>query len=102
MYRLRFFDDYGSGWLWAGDTATLAAFDVGPLDDLMPLQPATRDEAAALSVATDRTALDSDGAVRASGPIGTLTAGALHIGQSGAGYVVVFKGGVSLIYEPGQ
>ena len=50
MYRLRFFDDYGSGWLWAGDTATLAAFDVGPLDDLMPLQPATRDEAAALSV----------------------------------------------------
>ena len=61
-----------------------------------------RIEAAALSVATDRTALDSDGAVRASGPIGTLTAGALHIGQSGAGYVVVFKGGVSLIYEPGQ
>ena len=49
MYLLRFFDDYGSGWLWGGDAATLAAFDVGPLDDLLPLSAATRAEAAALS-----------------------------------------------------
>jgi hypothetical protein len=31
-HNLRFFDDYGSGWLWAGDEAALAAFGVGPLD----------------------------------------------------------------------
>lgn len=31
--NLRFFDDYGSGWLWAGDEAARAAFGVGPLDD---------------------------------------------------------------------
>jgi len=59
-------------------------------------------EAAALSVATDRTALDSDGSVRAHGPLGTLTAGALHIGQAGAGYVVVFKDGVQLVYQPAK
>lgn len=48
---LRFFDDYGSGWLWAGDDAAFAAFDVGPLDDrLIPqLAPATLAEARALS-----------------------------------------------------
>lgn len=48
---LRFFDDYGSGWLWAGDAATLAAFDVGPLDDKLAdrLTEATRAEAQALS-----------------------------------------------------
>lgn len=43
-YVLRFFDDYGSGWLWAGDDAARAAFDVGPLDDRFAdrLSPATR------------------------------------------------------------
>ena len=48
---LRFFDDYGSGWLWAGDAATLAAFDVGPLDLQLAdrLSEATRAEALALS-----------------------------------------------------
>lgn len=48
---LRFFDDYGSGWLWAGDVATLAAFDVGPLDEKLAdrLTEPTRDEALALS-----------------------------------------------------
>jgi len=55
---------------------------------------------AGVIMATDRTALDSDGAVSAMGPLGTLKAGALHIGMSGTGYVVVFKGGVKLIYEP--
>lgn len=48
---LRFFDDYGSGWLWAGDAATRDHFDVGPLDEVLAdrLTAATRAEAAALS-----------------------------------------------------
>ena len=50
MYLLRFFDDYGSGWLWAGNDAAFAAFDVGPLDDRLPLSAATQAEADALSV----------------------------------------------------
>jgi len=49
MYVLRFFDDYGSGWLWAGNAAAFAAFDVGPLDEKLALSDATRAEAAALS-----------------------------------------------------
>ena len=50
MYLLRFLDDYGSGWLWAGNAAAFAAFDVGPLDDALPLSPATRAESEALSI----------------------------------------------------
>lgn len=42
MYRLRFFDDYGSGWLWPGDDATRAAFDLGPIDALLPISSETR------------------------------------------------------------
>lgn len=42
MYRLRFFDDYGSGWLWPGDDATRDAFDLGPIDALLPISPETR------------------------------------------------------------
>ena len=57
---------------------------------------------AGVSVATDRTALDSDGAVTAVGPLGTLDAGSLHIGKSDTGYVVVFKDGVKLIYLPAK
>jgi len=57
-------------------------------------------EMAGVSLATDRTALDSEGEVRATGPLGTLTAGALHIGKSGDEYVVVFNGGVKLLYLP--
>lgn len=49
MYTLRFFDDYGSGWLWAGNDAAFAAFEVGPLDEKLPLSAATRAEADALS-----------------------------------------------------
>lgn len=55
---------------------------------------------AGVSMATDRTALDSDGAVTATGPLGTLHAGSLHVGPSGTGYVVVFKDGVKLVYDP--
>ena len=51
MVRLRFFDDYGSGWLWAGDDAAIAIFDVGPIDyDSLPaLSSETRALAEALS-----------------------------------------------------
>lgn len=49
MYQLRFFDDYGSGWLWAGNDAARATFGYGPLDDQLPLSPATRTEAESLS-----------------------------------------------------
>lgn len=41
--RLRFFFDSGSGFaLWAGDDEAREAWDVGPLDDLLPLRPWTR------------------------------------------------------------
>jgi len=59
-----------------------------------------RIETAGLSIATDRTALDSDGAVQATGPMGTLTAGSLHIGLVGAAYVIVFKDRIKLLYDP--
>jgi hypothetical protein len=37
MMLLRFFDDFGSGWLWAGDEAAYERFDVGPIDyDALP------------------------------------------------------------------
>ena len=47
---LRFFDDYGSGWLWAGDEAARAAYGLGPVDDQLAnrLSPATRALAADL------------------------------------------------------
>jgi hypothetical protein len=51
LMRLRFFDDYGSGWLWADDAASYDRFDVGPIDyDLLPgLSEQTRALAEALS-----------------------------------------------------
>jgi hypothetical protein len=39
---LRFFDDYGSGWLWPGDDAARAAFGDGPIDGLAGLSEETR------------------------------------------------------------
>lgn len=55
-YHLRFFDDYGCGWLWAGNDAAFAAFDVGPLDDVLQekfgcFTPETLAEAEALAIA---------------------------------------------------
>lgn len=51
VWTLRFFDDYGSGWLWAGDAATRDRFGYGPLDEVLApfLTPETRAEALALS-----------------------------------------------------
>lgn len=41
---LRFFDDYGSGWLWAGDDATRDRLGHGPVDGHLigRLDPRTR------------------------------------------------------------
>lgn len=52
--RLRFFDDYGSGWLWSGCVRSRARFGYGPLDTDIArqtglLRPETLAEAEALS-----------------------------------------------------
>ena len=51
-------------------------------------------------VALDQTSIDSPGTVTAAGPVGTITAGSLHLGLSGSDYVMLFKGGVTLVYLP--
>jgi hypothetical protein len=53
-HHLRFFDDYGCGWLWGADRATLETFGYGPLDLVIQaatgrLSPDTLAEAEALS-----------------------------------------------------
>jgi lipopolysaccharide export system protein LptC len=49
----------------------------------------------------DRTGLDSPGPVEAEGPPGRLTAGSMQITVEADGnHVLVFNGGVDLIYEP--
>lgn len=50
----------------------------------------------------DQTALETSGGIRATGPFGSLTAGGMvlrRLGQSGS-YVLVFNGGVKLLYDP--
>lgn len=56
-----------------------------------------------LTGALDRTRFESAGAVQGSGPIGTLTAGRMVLTQEPGrpqSYVLVFTGGVKLIYLP--
>lgn len=60
-----------------------------------------------LVVETDRivTALDeakavSDGAITATGPAGDLRAGRMELSKGETGYLLVFKDGVRLIYQP--
>ena len=49
----------------------------------------------------DRTGLDSPGPVEAEGPPGRLTAGSMQITvDEGGNHVLVFNGGVDLIYQP--
>lgn len=56
--RLRFFFDPGSGGsLWPGDAEALEAWDVGPLDERLPLGPETREALAELAAWWD-TGLD--------------------------------------------
>lgn len=57
----------------------------------------------ALSARMDRTDLSSDTAVTATGPIGTLTGGRMRLTEADerpGSYVLVFNGGVRLIYDP--
>lgn len=64
-----------------------------------------RIETAGISIALDRTSLDSLGPITATGPAGTFTAGSLHLGLADtdpASYVLVFKAGVQMIYRPGN
>ncbi len=56
-----------------------------------------------IRLALDQTSVESPGAITADGPVGKLTAGSMHLGLAGAagsGYVLLFKGGVTLLYLP--
>lgn len=59
-------------------------------------------ETEGIRFALDRTALETTGAIRAIGPFGSLTAGGMVLHPSGQGgsYVLVFNGGVKLLYDP--
>jgi lipopolysaccharide export system protein LptC len=59
-------------------------------------------DAEGFDLATDRTWLESHGAVQAKGPMGDVTAGALRLDKAatGPGYVLVFNKGVRLLYQP--
>ncbi len=59
---------------------------------------------AELAARLDRTGLQSRAPVTATGPAGDLTAGGLVLGQDNrtpGGYLLVFNGGVRLVYRPG-
>ena len=56
-----------------------------------------------LDVALDRTGLFSTGGpVTAIGPAGKITAGAMELTPGTSGYLLVFKSGVRLLYQPHQ
>ncbi len=60
-----------------------------------------------MAVQLDDTGLDSTGAVTATGPVGQITADAMHLGRADPdasankpAYLLVFKGNVRLLYQP--
>jgi lipopolysaccharide export system protein LptC len=62
-------------------------------------------EAAEVAAKLDRTGLESRAPVRATGPAGEITAEGMVLGQDNrtpGAYVLVFKGGVRLVYQPGS
>ncbi|WP_421702189.1 LPS export ABC transporter periplasmic protein LptC [Aliiroseovarius sp.] len=62
-----------------------------------------RIEAAGLITKMDRAEMESDGAVQATGPLGTLDAGQARIAPAdgdASTYLLVFKDGVKLVYVP--
>lgn len=82
-----------------------ATEDRAVLDGGVTLETTTgyRVETVGLSAALDETDIVSNGPVNAVGPAGTLKAGAMRLTQSDAGgYLLVFKDGVRLVYDPGQ
>ncbi len=52
-HALRLMFDWGGGSLWPADAAARAAFDVGPLEDVLPLSPALRERIDTLSTRHD-------------------------------------------------
>jgi lipopolysaccharide export system protein LptC len=61
-------------------------------------------ETAEVAARLDRTGLESRAPVRATGPAGEITAEGMVLSQDNrtpGAYVLVFKGGVRLIYQPG-
>ena len=62
-----------------------------------------RIEMPGMAVKLDDTGLDSTGAVKATGPVGQITADAMHLGRvepDKPAYLLVFKGNVGLLYQP--
>lgn len=62
-------------------------------------------ETAEISARLDRTGLESRAPVRATGPAGEITAEGMVLSQDNrtpGEYVLVFKGGVRLVYQPGS
>ena len=62
-------------------------------------------ETPGLNVRLDHTGLDTAGSVLATGPLGQITAGSMHLGPATAGkpgYLLVFNGGVRLLYRPAK
>lgn len=62
-------------------------------------------ETAEVAAKLDRTGLESRGSVRATGPAGEITADGMVLSQDNRApgeYVLVFKGGVRLVYQPGS
>jgi hypothetical protein len=59
QYVVRLMFEWHGGCLWAGNDAALDAFDVGPIDDVLPLSANRRRRLEELSVWHD-TALDWD------------------------------------------
>jgi hypothetical protein len=41
-YVVRLMFEWGGGCLWCGDDAAREAFDIGPIEEQLPLSPATR------------------------------------------------------------
>jgi hypothetical protein len=59
IYRVRLMFEWGGGCLWSGNEAALEAFDVGDIEDRLPLSDETRRRLDELSVWHD-TSLDWD------------------------------------------
>lgn len=43
IYRIKLMFEWGGGALWCGNDAARERFDVGPIEDLLPLSPRTRE-----------------------------------------------------------
>ena len=62
-------------------------------------------ETAEVAAKLDRTGLESRAPVKATGPAGEITAAGMVLSQDNrtpGAYVLVFKGGVRLVYQPGS